>query len=287
MRIRTEATRPEYLFSVGGRLNRSTIPGVCLLFITVLSSAGRVGTAVPPTLIANVPGWKAVSFSVGFQPTVADAAGTVLIRSDAVTAGIEAPASGAGPAAEIYLTASPTEVNFGTVNVGEAKTSAITLKASGNADVEILHIIVSGRGFHVTGAIDGTRLAPGAELTLEATFEPPKTGTAGGSVAISSNASPSVIQVGFAGLGVANSTTTSSVHLQWNPSSSSGIAGYYVYRSTSQTGVFQKLNESPEASTSYTDTSVSPGTTYYYKVTSVDSDEIESSFSETVSATIP
>jgi hypothetical protein len=288
-----------------------------LVFITAFCSAGRGGMAGPgnapraaaalevtasqsipvsgcdfgisgPALAAAIPSGKAVSFNVGFRSAVADAhSGTVLIRSDAVTLAVEAPGSGTETSAEIDLAASPDEVNFGTVSVGETKTSAITLKASGNADLEISRFIVSGQGFRVTGAKDGDKLAPGQELTLEATFEPTKTGTAGGSLAIFSNASQSPVQVRFAGSGVANSTTTSSVYLRWDPSTSTGIAGYYVYRSTNQTGVFARLNASPEASTSYTDTSVSAGTTYYYKVTSVDSSEVESSFSDAVSATIP
>jgi Abnormal spindle-like microcephaly-assoc'd, ASPM-SPD-2-Hydin len=199
----------------------------------------------------------------------------------------EVPVSGAGAEAEIKLTASPAKIDFGTVSVGETKASTVTLKAAGNADLKILHIITSGRGFYVAGASAGTRLAPGHELALKVTFEPPESGVVYGSILIWSTASRSPIEVRLAGSALASSTKAPSVYLRWDASGSSGIVGYYVYRSPSQTGPFSKLDESPEASTSYTDTSVSPGTTYYYKVTSVDSGQVESSFSETVSARVP
>ncbi|MFC1990167.1 carboxypeptidase regulatory-like domain-containing protein, partial [Chloroflexota bacterium] len=48
------------------------------------------------------------------------------------------------------------------------------------------------------------------------------------------------------------------------------ILGYEVYRSTSATGTFTQVNSSDVLTNSYTDTSVSNGTTYYYNVTTAD-----------------
>ena len=57
----------------------------------------------------------------------------------------------------------------------------------------------------------------------------------------------------------------------------SDLAGYNVYRGTeSATGTFSKLNSSLHSSTSYNDTSLTNGTTYYYYVTAVDTDDNES-----------
>jgi fibronectin type 3 domain-containing protein len=48
-----------------------------------------------------------------------------------------------------------------------------------------------------------------------------------------------------------------------------------------------KLNTLPLAATTYTDLTVQSGKTYYYVVTSVNSNNVESSFSGQVSATVP
>ena len=60
-----------------------------------------------------------------------------------------------------------------------------------------------------------------------------------------------------------------SVALNWE-SSTTGAAGYNVYRSTSPLGKFARLNSSPIAAALFSDKSVSDGTTYYYRIMAVD-----------------
>jgi fibronectin type 3 domain-containing protein len=69
------------------------------------------------------------------------------------------------------------------------------------------------------------------------------------------------------------------VSLTWNPSTSS-VFGYYVYRATDQYGPYTRLNSTPITTTQYTDIIVQLGTKYLYWVTAVDSDTIESPFSD-------
>jgi fibronectin type 3 domain-containing protein len=57
--------------------------------------------------------------------------------------------------------------------------------------------------------------------------------------------------------------TVSSLHLAWD--SSSGATGYKVYRDTSSSGSFSTVNEVGNVS-AWTDTNLSSGTTYYYRV---------------------
>jgi cellulose 1,4-beta-cellobiosidase len=57
-----------------------------------------------------------------------------------------------------------------------------------------------------------------------------------------------------------------------------------VFRGTSQGGAKTKLNPSPLSGTSYNDTAVSNGTTYYYQVTALNANG-ESGFSNEASAT--
>ena len=73
--------------------------------------------------------------------------------------------------------------------------------------------------------------------------------------------------------------TFHSINLLWNAPSSSPVtvAGYNVYRGNASTGPFGRLNgSSPLTTTSYDDTNVDGGTTYYYEVKSVDTNGVES-----------
>ena len=63
------------------------------------------------------------------------------------------------------------------------------------------------------------------------------------------------------------------VTLTWDVVSGD-IAGYNIYRSQESGGGFIRLNSSSIASTSYIDTGVQEGNTYYYLVTAVNSDHI-------------
>ncbi len=77
-----------------------------------------------------------------------------------------------------------------------------------------------------------------------------------------------------------------SVTLNWDPSSSA-VVGYYVYRGTMQGGPYTKLNTTSVAPTTYVDSTVVSGQIYFYVVTAVDSNGIESLFSNEATAAIP
>jgi fibronectin type 3 domain-containing protein len=76
------------------------------------------------------------------------------------------------------------------------------------------------------------------------------------------------------------------VDLTWNPSSSV-VIGYNLYRGTVSGGPYARLNSSVLSGTTYTDSTIQSGTTYYYVSTSINSDSEESSYSNEASATIP
>jgi len=89
----------------------------------------------------------------------------------------------------------------------------------------------------------------------------------------------------MSGTGVA---TQDSVTLKWSASSSSGVTGYNVYRGTTE-GTYTALTSSPVSGTSYTDSTVTTGQdiTYYYVVTAVGSDGVQSAYSSPISVTVP
>ena len=76
------------------------------------------------------------------------------------------------------------------------------------------------------------------------------------------------------------------VTLSWTASTSQ-VVGYNVYRSSTSGGPYTKLNSTLLTGTSYTDTAVQHGATYYYVGTSVDSQMNESAYSNQASATVP
>ena len=103
-----------------------------------------------------------------------------------------------------------------------------------------------------------------------------------------------VILLGGCGSGAAGNSqvtppppTQHNVSLSWNASTTSGVQ-YNIYRGTQHTGPYPiKLNSSPQATTTFTDSTIQSGTTYYYVVTAVDSNQQESDYSNEALATIP
>jgi fibronectin type 3 domain-containing protein len=81
--------------------------------------------------------------------------------------------------------------------------------------------------------------------------------------------------------------TTHTVSLGWTASTST-VSGYNVYRGTTANGPYAtKLNPSLVDSVQFTDTTVTSGQTYYYVVTAVDSNNVESTYSNQATAVIP
>jgi hypothetical protein len=76
------------------------------------------------------------------------------------------------------------------------------------------------------------------------------------------------------------------VDLNWNPSTSKNIAGYNVYRGPNGSS-WTKINAALVASTLYDDSTVANGNTYYYAVTAVDIQGVESSKTAAVKVAIP
>jgi fibronectin type 3 domain-containing protein len=85
-------------------------------------------------------------------------------------------------------------------------------------------------------------------------------------------------------LGLGATPGDSSVSLDWNNNSEPDFASYTVYRSTTSGSGYSSIASGLSAS-SYTDNSVTNGTTYYYVVTATDTSSNESGNSSEASAT--
>ncbi len=91
--------------------------------------------------------------------------------------------------------------------------------------------------------------------------------------------------------GLSASAGTQQVTLSWTAvtkntteSDITDLAGYEIYRSTSSGGTYTQINTSDVTAMNYTDTGLTAGTTYYYKITAGDTNGNESAYSSVVSA---
>jgi hypothetical protein len=75
------------------------------------------------------------------------------------------------------------------------------------------------------------------------------------------------------------------VALAWNANTDPGLAGYYVYRSSTSGGPYTNLTSTPVTNPAYTDTGVVNGSTYYYVVKAVNTASQLSGASSQVSGT--
>jgi hypothetical protein len=237
------------------------------------------GMTFPLTIAAG----QRASLSVVFDPTSANSSnGNVTLVSNGSNSSLVIPLSGSAVAATRQLTASATALSFGNVTLGTSDTLSVTLTNSGNADVNISGVSTSGTGFTASGVAAGTIVPPGATTTLNAYFSPSAVGKVTGGVSLATNAT-NATAISLQGTGVQASPHT--VALNW-VASTSEVSGYNVYRAVAN-GSYVKLNGVPLVTLQFTDTAVQSGQTYTYAVTSVSTDDTESSYSTPATVVIP
>jgi len=247
-------------------------------------SLTETGLTLPLTLSAR----QSANFNVVFAPSSVGAlAGSITVMSSASNSPATIPLSGAGVSTALQLSANPSTLNFGNVAVGSTGTQTVTLSNTGNSNVTVSQIDLTGAAsFSVTGLALPVTLSAGQTSSLNVVFAPQATGDVLGTISAISTASNSPSTVSLTGSGT--QATSHSVLLSWE-ASRSRVEGYYVYRSTQPGSAYGRLNPVPAATLSYTDTAVSGGQTYFYVVSAVanDEQEEESEFSEEASVTIP
>jgi hypothetical protein len=236
---------------------------------TAMSGATSASYTTAATTTANT----GETFSVA----VTNSAGTATSSSATLTV---------NPPATMLLNSNPTSLNFGSVVMGASASLPVTLSNSGNSNVDVTNVSISGAGFAPSGISTGQILAPGS-TTMNVTFTPAEAASAIGTVTITSNATNSPTTISLSGAGT--QPITYSVSLTWSPSTSS-VVGYNVYRGTSPGGesLTSPINGSSlVGGESYSDTNVVSGTTYYYVVTAVNASGVQSADSSEASANVP
>lgn len=234
--------------------------------------------AIPFTLSAG----QSATLSVTFAPASAGLANGSM--SVVISGGVSpAPASltGTGLAAN-QLGLTPTSMDFGSLTVGMSQSKTGLLTAAGS-NITVSSASWNGAGYSVSGITFPVTVPAGQSVPFTVTFDPLAVGTSTGRVSFISDASNSPTSETLTGSGAA---LQHSVGLSWSPSTST-VAGYNVYRGTQTGGPYTRLNASVQAGTTYTDSGVLSGATYFYVVTAVDSSSQESAFSNEATAVIP
>jgi Abnormal spindle-like microcephaly-assoc'd, ASPM-SPD-2-Hydin len=152
---------------------------------------------LPFTLAAG----QSKSVSVTFAPSAAGAAtGNLSIVSNASNSTLNIALSGTGvtPGA---LTASPSSLSFGNVQVGSSSPLTEKITNSGGSSVTISQATISGTGFSFTGLTVPQTLTAGQSVSFTVTFAPTTSGSASGSLAITSNAPNPNLSIPLSGTG--------------------------------------------------------------------------------------
>ena len=181
----------------------------------------------------------------------------------------------AWPTTLLQLSASATAVRFSIAALITSSIHSVTLTSTGNAKVSCSRISATGAGFSVSGLALPVTLSAKQAASFNVVFAPTLVASVSGSVSVISTATNSPLSIPLSGSGT---KAAHSVVLNW-AASASAVRGCWSVLKLQQAGPLAKLNSTPIPATTYTDTSVQAGQTYYYDVTAVDSDGVESAAS--------
>jgi hypothetical protein len=170
-----------------------------------------------------------------------------------------------------------------TVGVNGSTTYSISGKVSGSAATLTLSGAASGQAktdasgnYSLTGLANGSYLVAPSQSGYS--FSP-------------STASETIRSANISGV---NFTATAlpppvqhTVSLSWTASTSPNVGGYNVYRGTQSGGPYTLVNGSLIAGTSYVDKNLSSGATYFYVTTAVQTNGVESGYSNQAEAVVP
>jgi hypothetical protein len=179
------------------------------------------------------------------------------------------------------LAITPATLNFGDVAVGTTEKRTVELSASGG-NVTISSVSSSSSQFAVLDTPLPLTVPVGKGVSLNVAFTPHVSGNPSATLSFASDATDSPTRSTVIGTG-----TAAFVSLSWIASTSSEVTGYNIYRKTSPTGSYTRINSKLDPNTNYTDATVIHGTTYYYATTAVNSKGKESEYSSGVEVVVP
>lgn len=182
------------------------------------------------------------------------------------------------------LTATPSSLNFGSQALNTPVTQTVKITNNGSAAAKITQDSISGTGFTVAFTTPLT-INAAQSVNVSVVFTPSASGSVTGSFSLSSSGT-TLLSVPLAGTGF--TPAAHSVDLAWTASNSTALQGYNVYRSGTTGGPYTKISSTLSTATLlFTDTSPQSGQKYFYVVTAIDVNGLESTASTEVAVTIP
>ena len=161
------------------------------------NQSGTISVTTSASLVASSRNGKPTSSAltnVSFRINPSSASARDSGNANPQTVTIPLTGAGAMPG-QLSLMASA--VSFGNVQVGSSQTVSETLINSGSSSVNVSQAVVTGAGFSVSGLPMTLTLGAGQSQTFSLTFTPTSAGSAGGNLAIASDASNSVLTATF------------------------------------------------------------------------------------------
>lgn len=230
LRLGATQTHPATLTNSGGSdvtISQATVTG---------TGFSLSGVSLPLTLAAG----QSATINVNFTPPSGGAySGTIFLVNTASTADpgshhrkrrylssisntttVTVPVSGSGVAPG-QLSAAPSSIDLGNVQLGSSQTQSTTLTNSGGMSVTISQAVVTGAGFSASGLSLPLTLAAGQSKSFSVTVAPQSARSTNGNVAVASDASNPTLNVPLSGTGVTPGSLTA------NPLSL-GFAGVQV-----------------------------------------------------------
>ncbi len=195
--VGTSQSQPESLSNAGTSsvtITQAAISG---------SGFSLSGLTLPMTLAVG----QSVPFGVVFQPQSAGSVSGKVTFGNGASSSLSSVELNATGVSTGTLTATPSSLSFGSVNVGSFKALTDTLKNTGSANLTITSVTVDGTDFTYAGLSLPLTLAPNQSATFTTTFAPLSGAGYSGNLWIVVSGSSTPVGVALSGTGVAPAGT--------------------------------------------------------------------------------
>lgn len=227
------------------------------------------GPSVPRTILPA----NSVVYTLTFAPTTSGlASANVNVSTDAVANARLIALAGKGAAAFANLAITPSSVSFGNLPLKSTTTQVVTLQNTGDGNLSLQGVTLSGAGFGYSDLSPGFAIAPNQTITFKVWFAPKVAGPSSATLTFLSSNLSAPGTLSMSGDGISSpaptpnpappSTGQHTVDLNWGASSSQ-VTGYRVYRSEISGGPYNPLNGTTINALNYSDATVASSTTYY------------------------
>ncbi|MEW6416696.1 MAG: fibronectin type III domain-containing protein [Nitrospirota bacterium] len=163
------------------------------------------------------------------------------------------------------ISVSPVSYNFGDINVGSSSSHTFTVSNTGTTDLIINAINISGTDSsqfnRQNDNCSGQTLSSLSSCTVQAVFNPTLAGLKSANLSIPYTLLPPSTPSGL----TATTVSSSQINLSWTDNSNNEV-GFKIERKVGVSGIYSQIATVGANITTYSDTGLTPGTIYYYRV---------------------